>query len=36
VPAGLAVEHADEGIAHAEADAPGYNAAAACAARMGT
>lgn len=36
MPAGLAVEHADEGIAHAEADAPGYNAAAACAARMGT
>jgi len=35
MPAGLALEHSDDGIAAAQEDAPGYNAAAACAARMG-
>lgn len=34
-PAGIELERADATIARAEEDAPGYNAAAACAARMG-
>lgn len=35
-PAGVELERADADIARAEEEAPGYNAAAACAARMGT
>jgi hypothetical protein len=35
-PASIELDRADEGIARAEEEAPGYTAAAACAARMGT